>query len=606
MASNTGVIGQIVSNGSGVEGLVVKVYDREQVVVDDELGKTITNEHGDFEVTYSSWDYGIEWYPDIVIKVFDHVGRLVYQSVEFETEAGVYAAPLINIPTADLSGYKVTLLSGSPTMVSAGNSLSMLIDNEVAWRRLTERVQAARNSIYCAQLYFDVEELFTTFNQGGSDVRLEEEILAANQNRDVECKILVNDFPGAPYPTDTAGVVEDYFDDDDRGPHTVEVQTYSLDVNRAFHAKMTIIDATYCIFNASPLLQEYFDSTSHLIVDSRRGQMSWPKNAIKVPIHDVSVEMRGPCLVDTMSTFSMIWQQAGGDAIGGLNVDVAGGHTVQVTRTLPGNEYVDTNPDAPDGERGILESYLRAIGQATEVIYLENQYFTEPLIIDALLAQLQAQESLQAILVLNNVVDIPRYQTWQTELLERFINEARQLEVHNRIGLFTLWSHEDRPVHTIIRNYVHSKVGIVDDSWATVGSANLDGVSLNHSQHLLGTTRLDKKEEVAVELNIAVFNGVDGEPQSDFPLNLRKVLWAEHLGYEDPEDNALVTSPPNGWLSLFISRSGSKLAGLRADPPTVHPCRLLPWNAKTDPEEYLIEAGVPKSNLDRFKIKESV
>ena len=52
---------------------------------------------------------------------------------------------------------------------------------------------------------------------------------------------------------------------------------------------------------------------------------------------------------------------------------------------------------------------------------------------------------------------------------------------HPRVGIFSLWTAEPRSGRLVIASqvFVHSKVLIVDDKWAMVGSANLDGVSLD-------------------------------------------------------------------------------------------------------------------------------
>jgi phosphatidylserine/phosphatidylglycerophosphate/cardiolipin synthase-like enzyme len=55
--------------------------------------------------------------------------------------------------------------------------------------------------------------------------------------------------------------------------------------------------------------------------------------------------------------------------------------------------------------------------------------------------------------------------------------------------------------------YVHSKVAIVDDRWATIGSANLNSRGMSHD----------------AELNLSVLD-------SDFARALRLMLWTEHVG----------------------------------------------------------------------------
>ncbi|MGH2515990.1 MAG: phospholipase D-like domain-containing protein, partial [Ktedonobacterales bacterium] len=64
--------------------------------------------------------------------------------------------------------------------------------------------------------------------------------------------------------------------------------------------------------------------------------------------------------------------------------------------------------------------------------------------------------------------------------------------------------------------YVHAKVAIVDDRWATAGSANLNSRGVSHD----------------AELNISVLD-------DDFARSLRLALWAEHIG--------LLNTAHTGW-----------------------------------------------------------
>ena len=72
---------------------------------------------------------------------------------------------------------------------------------------------------------------------------------------------------------------------------------------------------------------------------------------------------------------------------------------------LAGRTFKGTAPleeDLPHGETGILEAYERAINNAERYIYIENQYFTSPEIVNALIARLKdpSKPKLQIILVL--------------------------------------------------------------------------------------------------------------------------------------------------------------------------------------------------------------
>ena len=274
--------------------------------------------------------------------------------------------------------------------------------------------------------------------------------------------------------------------------------------------------------------------------------------------------------------------------------------TVQVTRSLQGNNAFS---GLPQGEATILESYLRAIKNAQDFIYLENQYFTSSEIVDALIFAMKQSPVLQLILLTNNKVDIPGYSGWQPATLQKLLTSL-SAEERLRVGLFTVWSHEpatqDGGLTRFLRTYIHSKVAIIDDTWATVGSANLDGVSLSASQHatasrsklwFLGSalaglrSQGDPTQCRESDTNIVFGNNIaaPGGTAATLPADLRRRLWAEHLGLTDssgapdPASPALATRPPLGWLSMWTAAAFDKLQGLQANPVTIAAPRILAY-----------------------------
>ena len=685
--SNKGVSGYVVdSDGNGIGGLTVVAYDVESIDADIELGKATTSSDGHYEIKYPTSAYGwLESEPDIKVRVFDTVKRLIYESPEKEDVSEESLFMRIEIPTADIEGWLVTLRTGSAQMLSEDNRVDVLIDNKDAWEQITNGVEQADNFIHCSQLHFDVLRLFTVFdpeldpenfdpeNPPGtliSGKRLEKVLLTANK-RGVGVRLLMNDIMLVPYPFDTADHVKDLYDTAASiSPHTVQVRLFRTEYNNALHAKLFVIDGTVAYMNASPLLQEYFDDNKHRIDDPRRGKLSLlTGNVIKVPVHDVSVRIEGPAVKHIDETFALLWREAKGIVPGPAPVPPAipSNAAVQVVRTLPGGKRFENvlffkvteesieklkKEGVPDdvltkleniknqvfvgeekfldilktaigdeqtviyeslileyakfayGETGILEAYQRAIRNAEDFIYLENQYFTEPAIAAALHLALEKRPNLQVIMLLNNAVDAPKYHKLQTKLIHNL-----QSRFPDRFGAFTLWSHEKTDYgDRIIRNYVHSKVGIVDDKWATIGSANLAGQELILSQHILfgdlwpstewAITKKDVLEERAIEVNALFFNEVGGLPSSTIPEELRRILWAEHLGFS-PDDNILKNRYPGGWFQLWKDRAKEKLDGLNQDWPTLHKARILEWNEMEDPTKYLRFLGVRLDHLLR-------
>jgi phosphatidylserine/phosphatidylglycerophosphate/cardiolipin synthase-like enzyme len=158
-----------------------------------------------------------------------------------------------------------------------------------------------------------------------------------------------------------------------------------------------------------------------------------------------------------------------GEALPTLQPSPPSGVTaVQLVRTMPERTY----RFAPRGEFTILDTYLRALRSAQRLVYLENQFLWSPEIADVLIDKLRRplHDRFRVVLVLprrpSNGADTTRGQ------LGRLIDADRD---GGRLLPATLAAHHGDRTAPL---YVHAKVGIVDDAWMTVGSANLNEHSL--------------------------------------------------------------------------------------------------------------------------------
>jgi len=173
---------------------------------------------------------------------------------------------------------------------------------------------------------------------------------------------------------------------------TADEEAFKVTLFNVVHAKLVMVDDNEAIVIGSPFNQSYWDTHDHHIYDPRRGSASGEP----VPVHDVSLAVRGPAVQDMHDTFRLHWNTAApGSAVAAIPVAApiaarAAGEdaiaSLQLVRTLNGSAF----PAPLDkGERGILEAYLRAIEQAQKYIYLENQYFTNETIAKALVRALR-------------------------------------------------------------------------------------------------------------------------------------------------------------------------------------------------------------------------
>ena len=600
--ANTAVQGTIVDNTTtGVGELQVVAYDVEILTRPEVLGSAFTAAgSGYYRIEYSRWAYGVERSPDLMIRVFDTVGRMLHETpVINDVNTMTYDMQQIQIHTDELTGLFVTLGHESHVMLSGGNAVRFDIDNEEAFKQVTDMVEGSTESIAMSQLLLQVPTLYTVFNQDpvegapfDNGKNFNARLLSHSSLNDVEVRIVLNRmFPDV---TCTENVKD--FLNENITANKIELRSIKSPLNGAMHAKFFIFDRKQAYINASPLLQEYYDGNQHRYQDFRRGK--WenmyvviPASMIKRPIHDVSVALRGPAVEHMYETFIDLWNSAEvvesdivlSDPPDALPLDPAvieNGYKaaqIQVVRTLPGNDYYQ-------GERGILEAYLRAIESAEDFIYIENQYFTEKAITTALIRTLKRRPELQLIIVVNLKVDGPWYDEYQSDRIRELFESFSEEEAERRIGVFTLWTEDQtaagEPV--LVPIYIHSKVAMVDDKWATIGSANLDGQGLLYSQHLPSSFGVPaesyfeipnwENERRSVEVNL-VITPDPMAPDQDVVAHLRHKIWEEHLGLSEIQS---MNRPERGWLETWQVQASEKLRHLNKLPgPNVPNIRVL-------------------------------
>ena len=158
--------------------------------------------------------------------------------------------------------------------------------------------------------------------------------------------------------------------------------------------------------------------------------------------------------------------------------------------------------------------------------------------------------------------------------------------------------------------YIHAKVAIIDNTWATVGSANLDGLSLDSSlpsDILNGLFHRD--EQRAIEVN-GVFFDTKAPPDNVVDV-LRRKLWSEHLGFLTEHGTPNITAgplqtankPTAGWLKLWSDRANAMLQHLIETPAasSAGKGRVLPWpndncTHKT-PRDHMDSLGVTPNRI---------
>jgi cardiolipin synthase A/B len=209
--------------------------------------------------------------------------------------------------------------------------------------------------------------------------------------------------------------------------------------------------------------------------------------------HDVYVELAGPSTVDVHHNFVQRWNEAserlvnGGCWGTGSIADLQfpsrvpaehGSAAVQIQRTMHAGRYFDRQAapggmsfDIASGEQSNFHQYCAAIDAARRSIYIENQYVDVPEIVDCLHRALK--RGVEVILLMPAQPDV----SLQVSAERRaFLKARKMLGAYPNFMLAGIAGINADGHRTPI--YVHAKLMLVDDEWATVGSCNLHYFSL--------------------------------------------------------------------------------------------------------------------------------
>lgn len=206
------------------------------------------------------------------------------------------------------------------------------------------------------------------------------------------------------------------------------------------HRKLIVIDGKVAFLGGINIGDEY----------SGAGPGSW---------HDVHLKVRGPIVSALQSHFFERWITERG-SLKGMDLQE---HFPKIRR-IPGGIMAGMVTTVPGVHRDIQHAYMRAIANAKKFIYIESAYLTSARIIRALKRARRRGVEVVVIVPTENL-DVP------------IIEDAMELAFFGmqKKGIKVL-EYSGRMCHT--------KAAIIDDTWATVGSANLDNRSFRRDYEL--------------------------------------------------------------------------------------------------------------------------
>ena len=311
------------------------------------------------------------------------------------------------------------------------------------------------------------------------------------------------------------------------------------------HQKVLVIDDRLAFCGGGDFSTDRWDSPAHLDDDSRRLD---PNHAHHAPRHEVMMMVDGAAARAAGDLVRERWRRALGETLTapaptapaddpwppGVRPDLTEA-CVAIARTQP----------AWRGQPAVQEwreLALECIASVRRTLYMENQYFTSPVIAEALARRLGEPDGPQIMLV--STEHSPSYFDQLTMDRTRSL-VLRRLKAADVFGRFRAYSPKTVAGRPII---VHAKVTIVDDQLARIGSCNLNNRSGG----------FDTECEFAVAARDAA--------QSAAILRLRDHLVGHFIG-RSAADVAAAISRHDGLIGAVEAlRHGPRLTPLEAKP----------------------------------------
>lgn len=373
----------------------------------------------------------------------------------------------------------IPFVQSGPYPLRAGNIVRPLVDGEPTFRRICEAVEETTSSVWVTVTF-----MWPTFEMpDGRGSALDVLDRAAARGVDVRILFWRPD-------TETANWMRNAFWGSPNHISQLEARASGVRIrwDRAHPG--------FCQHQKSWLIDAGGEGETAFVggINLNPHSMVAPGHHGEGQNHDVYVELAGPSVTDVHHNFVQRWNEASerlaenGRWGSGSEADLPfpthasaprGNARVQIQRTIHSGRYTNGRPtpdgvafDIASGERSIFDQYCAAIDAAQRSIYIENQYITVMEIVDGLHRALR--RGVSVILLMPSEPD--SFANYIADDQNAFFASWAALGAYDNFTLAGIAglnaAGQRKPV------YVHAKLMLVDDVWATIGSCNLHGFSL--------------------------------------------------------------------------------------------------------------------------------
>ena len=316
--------------------------------------------------------------------------------------------------------------------ITTGNLVRVLANSGEVYGDLLEAIDAARRHIHLEYYIFRADETGRTFRDR----------LAAKAAQGVEVRVLIDGIGG--WGTDrrffrplvlAGGRVEFFL------PALLFRRKWNI--NYRNHRKIAVVDGQVAWTGSQNIGDEY------------RGV--WRRVA---PWRDTHLRLEGPVVDDLQTVFLDDWAFAAGETLGFSNYLAAS--------PARGDSVVQILPSGPDSSKDLFRDYvLLAIGLATRSVRITSPYFVPaPGLVPAL--KNAVRRGVTVDILLPSKADSPIVLWAGRSYYDELLRAGVRIHEHSAAML-------------------HSKILLVDDHWALVGSANMDVRSFSTNFELTAT-----------------------------------------------------------------------------------------------------------------------
>lgn len=343
------------------------------------------------------------------------------------------------------------------------------------------------------------------------------------------------------------------------------------------HQKLVAVDDQVAFVGGIDLTLHRWDTPEHRVHDERRKDGD---GLLYEPFHDVHVCVAGAAAHALGELVRARWMRQGRPSWSATTATAIGAWPVAlpVDATDVAVGLARTDLSAGQSIKEVEALTLTAIAAAERWIYIENQFLTAEPVWRAIGAQLMRKRGPEVLLLLPEVETGWKEQSSMGILRAQAFLHLLRKDLHGRLRLLTPTVSENGKSCSIS---VHSKVLVVDDRLAKIGSSNLSSRSMG----------LDTECDLAIEacdrrtrdLVASVRNGLLAEHLGIPELSIRQQLDSHgslcRLVDQHPKDSPrkLVLTPKVADAPLDLA----VLGGAVVDPPE-------PWSAKL-----ILEHAVP-------------